>query len=129
MKWWSSHLVSIKGRWSHRPCSWYNLGCRWDQGLMTQYCILCTCISIYISSSRPYNGHRKYVIFQWPKQININYFYWPLLCHEALLLLKIIKCCIILLYHLDFNKYIHKRATFTRIGKRYFIGRNLNYAW
>ena len=34
----------------------------------------------------------------------------------------------ILLHHRDFYNFNHKRATLTRTEKRYFIGRNLNYA-
>ena len=29
---------------------------------------------------------------------------------------------------MTFNNFNHKRTALTRIGKRYFIGRNLNYA-
>ena len=30
---------------------------------------------------------------------------------------------------MTFYNFNHKRATLSRIGQRYFIGRNLNYAW
>ena len=33
-----------------------------------------------------------------------------------------------LLHHRDLYKFNHNRATLTRTEKRYFIGRNLNYA-
>ena len=55
-------------------------------------------IPLLLPSSRS-DGYRKEVIFEWPKHMNINYFYSTNRCRGTLLLLKLIKwyvmCCII----------------------------------